>query len=136
MDPRLYRIRLPVMLGEVPLEFLPLVGRTMNDHLRTLVDAASLSLLSANPAGCLFNWKHPHNMFVKELLRCASFVCGRDQVKSEQFANDYLFLSTSASTATPTTTSSPIFSSLVVGCSLVLRLLATPFVLLCLLLAS
>ena len=28
-------------------------------------------------------------MFVKELLRCATFLCGRDQVKAEEFANDY-----------------------------------------------
>ena len=77
------------MLGEAPLEFLPLVGHTISDHLRTLVDATSLSLLSANPAGCLFNYNHPHNMFVKELLRCATFLCGRDQVKAEEFANDY-----------------------------------------------
>ena len=89
LDQRLYHIRLPVMLGEAPLEFLPLVGRTISDHLRTLVDVTSLSLLSANPAGCLFNYNHPHNMFVKELLRCATFLCGRDQVKAEEFANDY-----------------------------------------------
>ena len=89
LDQRLYHIRLPVMLGEAPLEFLPLVGHTISDHLRTIVDATSLSLLSANPAGCLFNYNHPHNMFVKELLRCATFLCGRDQVKAEEFANDY-----------------------------------------------
>ena len=89
LDQRLYHIRLPVMLGEAPLEFLPLVGHTISDHLRTIVDATSLSLLSANPAGCLFNYNHPHNMSVKELLRCATFLCGRDQVKAEEFANDY-----------------------------------------------